>query len=225
VARASFVLVLTLDYLPADAVVVVVVDPGVGGKRRGIILSVGERILVGPDNGFASDLLARGAPLDARAIDEEAAARAVGVRARGATFHGRDLFGPVAAAIARGVGVPEFGPRAGGIVMLEGVPSVSFDGERVRGTGRHVDRFGNVLTDIPVAAVRRVCPDAGRARVSIRGRDVGPLRRTYGDGRPGELIAIVNSWECVEAAANGARAIDLLGGPAPEAVPFDIGAG
>jgi S-adenosylmethionine hydrolase len=225
VAAASFVLARAFEYLPADAVVVVVVDPGVGSERRGLIVSIGERQLVGPDNGFASDLLASGVSPQLCAIDEVATGRAIGARARGGTFHGRDLFGPVAAALARGGRADDFGPPAGGIVMLRSVPSVSIDAGRVSGTGRYVDRFGNVLSDIPLAVVRRVCADESLARVTIGGHDVGPLRRTYSEGGAGELMAVVNSWGLVEAAVPGARAIDRLGGGPPPAIRFEIRGG
>ena len=220
IAKASFVLALAFQYLPADAVVVVVVDPGVGGARRALVLGVGGRVLVGPDNGFASDLVAAGAAPEAVAIDEHTAARAIGVRVRGATFHGRDLFAPVAAAIARGARPDDFGAPVDGITMLRNVPSVSIDAGRVSGTGRYVDHFGNVLTDIPEGVVRRVAP--GRARVRVGGRELGHLRRTYADGEPGELIALFNSWGCVEAAVNGARAVDCFSGAEPESIRFEI---
>lgn len=220
VAAASFVLALSFPHLPSDAVVVAVVDPGVGSARRGIVMEIEGRTLVGPDNGFASDLAAAGAAPRTHCLHEDAVARVLGARARGATFHGRDLFGPVAAAVARGVAVAELAEPSDHFVMLRDVPSLSIDGACVRGTGRYADRFGNVLTDIPAAAVRRVCPDG--ARVTVAGRDAGPLRRTYADGRPGELVAIVNAWDRIEAAVNGGRAIDRLGGGPPAAIRFDV---
>jgi len=225
VAAASFVLARSFEYLPVDAVVVVVVDPGVGSARHGLILTVDGRVLVGPDNGFASDLMLSGAEVDVVAIDDGAARRVIGIDARGTTFHGRDVFGPIAAAIARGAGPSEFGARGGGVVMRADVPSVSIDGGRVHGTGRYVDRFGNILTDIPESVLRRVFGAAGSVRVTVAGRDLGPLRHTYVDGPPGELIALVNSWGLVEAAVNGGRAIDRFEHRAPRDIPFQINSG
>jgi S-adenosyl-L-methionine hydrolase (adenosine-forming) len=223
VAAASFVLSLSIDYLPRDAVVVAVIDPGVGGARRAIVVEVGERVVVAPDNGILSDLLVAGSTGKAWAVDEARATRAAGVRARGATFHGRDVFGPVAAAIARGAQPGELGAEAEGIVLLRDVPSVSVDGGHVRGTGRYVDHFGNVLSDIPRAVLDRVFGgEAARVAVRVGGRDLGPLRNTYVDGHPGELIALLNSWDRVEAAVNGARAIDVLGEHDAAGVQFDL---
>ena len=232
IASASFVLARSWEYLPPDAVVLVVVDPGVGSERRGLVVRLGDRVLVGPDNGFASDLLLAAGAADTGAekpdffmIEPGLARREIGVEPRGATFHGRDIFAPVAAAIARGAAPSAFGDPIEGIVMLRGVPSVSIDSGRVHGAARYVDHFGNLLTDIPVAVIRRVFGDRARVRVTADDRDLGPLRNTYAQGRPGELMALVNSWGLVEAAVNGGRAIDHFAGAPPTAIRFVIHAG
>jgi len=211
IAAASFVLAQSFPYLPHDAVVVCVVDPGVGTERRGLVINIGERTLVGPDNGFASDLfLMHGPDVSLYAIDDTLT-HSENIRARGTTFHGRDIFAPVAAGIALGSNPERFGRRVEGVVMLRDVPGVSVDGGLIRARGRYVDRFGNVMTDIPLDLVRRVFGDISTVRVSVAGRDAGPLRRTYADGDSGELIAIMNSWGMVEIAMNGGRAIVYLG--------------
>ncbi len=222
---ASFVLARSFEYLPRDAVVVCVVDPGVGTPRRGLVITIGERTLIGPDNGFASDLvLAHGAGVSLFAIDE-LLARREGIRTRGATFHGRDIFAPVAAAIAKGTSTARLAARADGIVMLRDVPTASVDGERIHGRGRYVDHFGNVLTDIPAALVTRVFGEVARARVTVAGRDAGFLCETYAQGTEGKLMALVNSWGLVEAAVNGGRAVDNFESAAPAAIHFELSAG
>ncbi len=221
VDEASFVLARTLEYTSPDAVIVVVVDPGVGSERRGLVVDVGGRTLVGPDNGFATDVIVENGADRFVAIDGSAAGRAVGHPVRGATFHGRDVFVPTAAAIARGAPSSDLGQETGGIVLLSDVPSTSVDAGRISGAGRHVDRFGNVLTDIPRRLVEQVFPSLD-CRVTAGGIDVGPLRRTYADVAPGELLAILNSWDLVEVAARGARAIGRLGATVARAVRFEL---
>jgi len=223
VAQASFVLARSIDYLPPDAVVVVVVDPGVGGDRCGIVVEVDGRILVGPDNGFASDLFAGRTTGRVFAIDGAAAVGAAGFRARGATFHGRDVFAPVAASIARGAHASDFGPAVEGAVRLRDVPSVSIDAGSVRGAGRYVDRFGNVLSDIPRGVLERVF-GAGLdgVGVAVGGHPAGALRRAYVEGAPAELLCLLNSWDLVEAAVNGGRAWDRLGARRLEDVRFEL---
>lgn len=222
VARASFVLARSFDYLPRDAVVVVVVDPGVGAERRGLVIDVGGRVLVGPDNGFASDLLAAGVDAHFIAVDEDAVATATGARARGTTFHGRDVFAPVAAAIARGAPPESFGARVAGIVMLRDVPSASIEGKCVRGVGRHVDRFGNILSDIPRTLLERTFGELGRVRARVATVDAGHLKETYADGVRGELIVLLNGWGLVEAAVNEGRATDVVGTAKPHDVRFEL---
>lgn len=222
---ASFVLARTFEYLPRDAVVVVVVDPGVGTKRRGLIITLGERTLVGPDNGFASDLLLEagaGSTVSFLAIDETAARRETGVQSVGSTFHGRDIFAPVAAALAKGAGADRLGASVEGITMLRDVPGVSIDGDVIHGRGRHVDHFGNVLTAIPASLVRRVFKGPANVDVTVAGRPAGALRETYAGGKQGELMALVNSWGLVEAAQNGGRAIDQLGNVPPGSILFEL---
>jgi S-adenosyl-L-methionine hydrolase (adenosine-forming) len=222
VARASFILARSLDYLPRDAVVVVVVDPGVGTPRRGLVAEVAGRVLVGPDNGFASDLVAAGADARFFAIDEGLAAAATGFRPRGTTFHGRDVFAPVAAAIARGTAPASLGAPIAGVVMLRDVPSVSIDGKRVRGLGRHIDRFGNVLSDIPRALLERVFGDVGRVCARVATIDVGTLCHTYADGERDHLMVLLNGWDLVEAAVNGGSASDVLRTSRPNDVRFEL---
>lgn len=219
--ETSFVLARAFDYTAPDAIIVVVVDPGVGSGRRGVVIEADGRTLVGPDNGFASDLAAAGKIGPFVVIDEDAVSRAAGRAVRGATFHGRDVFAPVAAAIATGASATDFGAETGGVVMLRDVPSVSVDAGRVSGTGRHIDHFGNVLTDIPRGVLEHVFPGLA-CRVSVDGRNIGPLRRTYSDVPAGELVAILDSWDLVEAAVHGGRAIDRFGGATPRSIRFQL---
>ena len=113
IRQASFVLALALDYLPRDAVVVAVVDPGVGSARRALVAELDQRVAVLPDNGLLSDVLAALPATRIHEISGDAAQRVAGPHARGATFHGRDLFVPVAAGIARGAAPGDFGGPAG----------------------------------------------------------------------------------------------------------------
>lgn len=222
ISAASFVLARSVEYLPRYAVMVCVVDPGVGTNRRGLVITVGERALVCPDNGLASDLvMTTPDSVSFFAIDEVRMQRE-GVRARGATFHGRDIFGPVAGMLARGESVARVAQPVGEIVMLSDVPTASVDGRVIHGRGRHVDRFGNVMTDIPIQLVRSVFDDISAVNVSVAGHDVGPLRETYAQGTSGELIAVMNSWGLVEVAINGGRAIDRLGNQAPASIGFAL---
>lgn len=224
IAVASFVLARSFEYLPRDAVVVVVVDPEVGTERRGLIVAIEDRVLVGPDNGFMSDLIAREGATHPSFFVIDKAPRTV-VASTGATFHGRDIFAPVAAVIANGAAPALLGSPISGITMLRDIPSASIDGGRVHGTGRYVDHFGNILSDIPLAMVRHALGDESRARLRVGSRDAGPLRATYAEGTAGRLMALVNSWGLVEVAMNGGRAIDYFDGAQPQSIRFEVTTG
>ena len=224
IACASFLLARSLPYLPPDAVVVVVVDPGVGTARRGVVIECAGRTLVGPDNGFASDVLAAGLDAEFYLLDEAGAQRQTGRTVLGTTFHGRDLFAPVAGALARGAAVASFTRVCESIVMLRDVPSVSIDGGHVRARGRHIDRFGNVLSDISRAVLENVFGQAASVRVRVGEIEAGRLLRSYADGAPGRVMALINSWDMVEAAVNQGRAAELLHAHRPELVRFDVSA-
>jgi S-adenosylmethionine hydrolase len=222
ISAASFVLARAFEYLPPRAVTVCVVDPGVGTDRRGLVITVGQRALVCPDNGLASDLVMTTAEsVSFFAIDEILIERE-GIRPRGATFHGRDIFGPVAGMLAKGEGVARVARPVREIAMLSGVPTASVDGKVIHGRGRYVDRFGNVMTDIPVTLVRSVFDDLSAVNVAVAGHDAGPLRETYAQGRSGELMAIINSWGLVEVAMNGGRAVDYLGNVSAASIRFEL---
>ena len=109
--------------------------------------------------------------------------------------------------------------------MLADVPGVSIDGSGrsacVRATGRMIDRFGNILTDVPRAVLEHVFGTA-RCRVMVNGSDAGWLRTTYADGEMGELIAILNSWDRVEAAVREGRAADRFPGADAGEIVFEL---
>jgi S-adenosylmethionine hydrolase len=191
VAHAAWIVATACREFPAGTIHVVVVDPGVGGTRLPVIVSADQQLYVGPDNGVFAYIDATAG----RAIDNP------GVISReiSATFHGRDVFAPAAAALARGKAPATLGPQ----IQLAGqVPW----GRRPAGEGRvvHVDHFGNLISDLPAAEV-------GDA-IAIAGRQL-PLHRTYVDVAPGELVAYIGSARTVEVAIRDGRADRALDAP------------
>ena len=186
IAHAAWVVATSTIEFPHGSIHVVVVDPGVGGTRRGVVLRARGRWYVGPDNGVFAYVAERAS--EAYAIENERF-RAEHVSR---TFHGRDVFARTAAAIASGEDPATAGPR----VELAGrLPW----GPRELRTGRvvHIDRFGNLISDLPEA-------EAGPA-IAIGG-EVLPLVGTYEDVAPGELLAYVGSAGTVEIAVRDGRA-------------------
>ena len=189
VAHAAWVVATSCREFPPDTVHLVVVDPGVGSERPEVIVHAGGHWYVGPDNGTFAYL---GEDYQAWAIAREGTEREVS-----ATFHGRDVFAPAAAAIAR----MEY-PFAKKVRLSGALPW----GPRPAGEGRvvHVDRYGNLITDLPRA-------EAG-ATIAIAGRRL-PLVRTYAEVAPGELLAYLGSQDTVELAVRDGRADRAIDAP------------
>ncbi len=144
--QAAFFLAASLPWLPPGSVVVAVVDPGVGTSRHIILLETSGRSVLAPDNGLLTLLLAQSGPH--QAFDVTPAARPAS-----ATFHGRDVFAPLAARLAMGESGQALASRAldtGDLVWLPGLAPVR-QGGRVAARVLSVDRFGNVITNCPIA--------------------------------------------------------------------------
>jgi len=201
VMAAALILEAAVPWFPRDAIHLAVVDPGVGTARRGLVVTDGEgRRLVGPDNGLFTPFLGRA---KVRSLSEHGG---VLPAPRTATFHGRDLFAPSAAYLARGGTAGALGPEVIDPVFLPW-PAAMREGDEVRGEILSSDPFGNLVTSITGADL---------AGGSIAGGDVAGRRcrfvRTYGDGERGELLALVGSGGRVEIAVREGSAARLLGG-------------
>lgn len=190
---------------PPGTVHLVVVDPGVGTERRAIAMALDGRYFVGPDNGVLSLMLRGDARARVVAIEHGALGGEIS-----STFHGRDIFAPAAAQLARGEPLEALGSTVDDPVLLD-VRSPSRDENGVRGRVIHVDRFGTLITNIPASWVSGSGASAGRSLVRVGGVEVGPVRRTYADVAPGELLALIGSLELLEVSVRDGRAADRLG--------------
>ena len=186
---------------PRDSIHVGVVDPGVGSERRGIVLRADGRLYVGPDNGLFS-LLMRSAPSwEMREIENPAFM----LPQPHPTFHGRDVFAPVAAHLSLGKPFLEVGAAVEEPVMLP-VPTPTRTSSGIRGEIIHVDRFGNLVSNIEEAMVDRPvnAVAAGHGRMHGIGRYFGQV----GEGEP---LAHINSSGYLEIAVNRGNAAVQLG--------------
>jgi S-adenosylmethionine hydrolase len=205
VVAGALALARVVPLFPEGTIHVAVVDPGVGTPRRAVIVRTSRSWLVGPDNGVLA-LAARGeGTVQAVAITNPALARPVVSR----TFHGRDVFAPAAAHLARGVPPSEFGPAIADLAELD-LPAPIVDGDRLVGEVVAVDRFGNAITNISEAALAAFAGD--RAVVATAGASP-PARRvgTYGDARTGEAIALVGGGGFLELAVRDGDAARAFG--------------
>jgi len=192
-------------FFPGGTVHVGVVDPGVGGPRRAVVIETERYFFVGPDNALLS-----------LAAEDDGIRRVVEIRERrymraevSATFHGRDIFGPVAAHLSRGVPPGEFGPETTDLEMIN-IPEPRLEEGTIIGEVIHVDAYGNLMTNIGASLIEGHLKTTG-IRVEVRGREIGGLYRSYASIEPRGLGALIGSSGLLEVAAREASAADGLG--------------
>jgi S-adenosyl-L-methionine hydrolase (adenosine-forming) len=211
VGAGAFALAATWRDFPAQTVFLAVVDPGVGSARRALALEAGGYRFVGPDNGILSLVRAEAeGPTALHEITNAALFR----RDVSATFHARDVFGPVAGHLARGLAVSEVGPAVSDPVELPQPILRALAPGEWEATVIHVDRFGNLVTNLRqrdlesiLAAVEN---DWSDIVVVVEG-EILPLARTYADVHEGEGCALMGSSGRLEVAIHRGNAARLLG--------------
>jgi S-adenosyl-L-methionine hydrolase (adenosine-forming) len=206
---AAFTLARYASLYPPGTVHLAVVDPGVGSARRALAATIDDRHFVGPDNGLFT-LVLQGAER-VRIVDVARAGRGAD---SAPTFHGRDIFAPAAAHLAAGRPLEELGPPVVDPVLLD-VPRPDHGDRVLRGHVLQVDRFGNLITNIPASLARAFVARHPDARVRVASSDgepsdVGPLRRSYSDVAPGNVVALVGSVDLVEVSIRDGHAAGLL---------------
>lgn len=218
--EAAWLLETSLSVLPADAVVLAVVDPGVGTGRRALVIQAGERTFVGPDNGIfsgAADAISgkrqpggEGAArlkldsldgVDVRELCEPSLMR----RQVSHTFHGRDVFAPAAAYIAAGADYRRAGPPLSEILALPAFRGRPAGNDTLEGEVIHVDRFGTLITTI---LAEQLFP---RFAIELGGRVVETQVRTFAEAQRGDLFCHVDSSGYIAIAMNLGSAAGQLG--------------
>ena len=184
-----------------------VVDPGVGSERRPLLVTTRSYRFLAPDNGLLSYILAS----EPKAEIRELTAKQYFLGTVGSTFHGRDLFAPAAAWLSLDEPTDAFGPKIDDPVRFA-VHQPQVDEGRVVGEVLHIDRFGNLITNISHTLLREAIGTAEllKVRVRIKNTDVQGLRRFYADAPPKTLAALINSDNLLELFCNQGRADELV---------------
>jgi S-adenosyl-L-methionine hydrolase (adenosine-forming) len=194
IRAAALTLAASVDYFPLGTIHVAVVDPGVGSERRPILIHSAGHYFVGPDNGvFSLAVKENGSSLIVHLSNE-----AYYWHPKSQTFHGRDVFAPVAAHLARGVPIAEFGSPLKDWVRLAW-PSVERAGELIVGEVVYIDGFGNLFTNIRERDLTAV--SSARIRVHLNDIEIRGLSQNYVAGDNGRFIALINSCGLVEVAS------------------------
>jgi S-adenosylmethionine hydrolase len=193
-AEAGFWLTRSYRYFTPGTVHVAVVDPGVGTQRAIVCVEADGQLFLAPDNGLLAPLVVRASGARMWRLDLARLAH-LGVSAPTATFHGRDIFAPVAAELAAGRRQPaDVGEQIGELARAQ-VSEPTLCGKCVTGVVITVDHFGNLITNIDGSLLLAF----QRPVVRLGGHEFA-LLRTYGDRKPGEYLALINSFDVVEIA-------------------------
>ena len=217
IGQAAFLLSTAYCYFPKETIHVVVVDPEVGSQRRAIVLKAHEACFVAPDNGVLSYVV-RDASDEGLFHGGETTALPRGVEAVeianprfwrhpvSTTFHGRDIFAPVAAHLSLGIALQELGKAIASVRVLPlPRPHPTAEGA-LTGHVLHVDGFGNVITNL-----RQQDLGVGISRVQVGGRHVGLVGTTYASAAPGQPVALIGSSGYLEIAVRDGSAASMLG--------------
>lgn len=205
VLEAAYILKGYYRDFPKGTIHLAVVDPGVGGPRRPILVETRGHYLIGPDNGIFSYV-----------YQEQSVAQVIHLTATqyfapelSDTFHGRDIFGPVAAHLASEVEARWFGKPVEDFVRLT-LPQLKAGPSLLSGEVVYVDRFGNLVTNIDLPSFYALVKGR-RYRITAGGQVLEGISRCYADGQPGQLLALFGCQQTLELSVNRGSAANKLG--------------
>jgi S-adenosylmethionine hydrolase len=204
VRLGALVLRSAVPYFPPGAMHVAVVDPGVGSARDPIAVFSERGILVGPDNGLLAPAAAVLGPHTVRRLENPALFH----QPVSDTFHGRDIFAPVAAHLAAGTAPASVGSELASLRRLD-LPEASVGRDAIDGEVIHVDHFGNLITNIAASVLDAFPAHTLSVRIATMTRV--PVARTYAVVAPGHTVAVIGSWGLLEIAVREGSAAAQLG--------------
>jgi S-adenosylmethionine hydrolase len=205
VHAAAFLVDSAYGYFPTGTIHLIVVDPGVGSQRRAVACQTEHGGFVCPDNGLLSAILR-----------DEVCYRAVAVENLAYclpqisnTFHGRDIFAPVAAHLSQGVPLDDLGQPIDDLVRFP-IPAPQMTDSEIIGHVLWVDRFGNLITNISDETLKSFDIQSGFV-IKVGSMTLDRLNRSYAESEVGELLAIIGSFGCLEISINQGSAANTLG--------------
>src|ERR1051325_6543726 len=205
IETAAFNLLSCYRNFSVGTIHVAVVDPGVGSDRRAVVVECADRFFVGPDNGLFSWICEREGNWSATHITNKKFFR----KPVSNTFHGRDVFAPVAAALSAGHQPQEFGPELTDLVNLPSLESTMPDENTVEGRIIHIDRFGNCVTNFTRQTLESRGPAASWRLILNDGR-IDSLRNFFSEAKTDEAFAIVGSAGFIEICVRNDSAARVL---------------
>ncbi len=205
--EAAFVLKFSYLYFPQKTIFITVVDPEVGSKRKILLAYWRNYYFIVPDNGLLSLVM-----------EGEDKANVISVTSThyflskvSNTFHGRDIMAPVSAWLAKGINIESFGEPCNDWLRLKFPEPRKIEEKVYEGEIIHIDRFGNLITNIPSSFIGSEIKEKGKLRIEIGGRAIEKFTRSYSEGSVGELVLVTGSSDFLEIGAFLSSAQKILG--------------
>lgn len=205
IQEGAFILYSSYKYFTKDTIFVAVVDPGVGTRRRIVCVRTGQYTFLAPDNGLLSLVLSKEKPL----LTVEVTNTRYFLPEVSSTFHGRDIFAPVAAHLSRGLNPTKLGRRIDDLHTFPISSPIPKEKGVLEGEIIHIDRFGNLITNVEHEWAEILTH--GLASISIKDKKIFNVSRTYQEGQVGELLALFGSSGHLEISVNMGNAKEVLG--------------
>jgi len=197
IQEAAFMLEMSYGSFPHNAIHVAVVDPSVGSERRPLLVVTAHHYFIGPDNGVFSRIYNSSERLEVIHITSDH----YFLPQRSSTFHGRDVFAPVAAWMSKGIDISKFGDRVSDYVTIPVPKPIITDNNHIEGEIIHIDRFGNSITNIDIQKILAGKRLDINPKVVIKGMEV-PLKKYYSEGEDNKLYSLINSFGYLELFVN-----------------------
>jgi len=206
ILEAAYILHTSHRYFPKGTIHIIVVDPGVGSRRRIIALKTEDHIFIAPDNGVLSLILKNEETKEIIEITNEK----YFLKPVSDTFHGRDIFSPVAAYLSKGIPLRNLGKRIEKIKELK-IAKPEVKKEKLVGRIIHIDRFGNLVTNIDRKTLSKLKIKNEKVKIEIGKRKITGVKKYYISVKRGELLALFGSSGFLEISVNLGNASKVLG--------------
>jgi S-adenosylmethionine hydrolase len=201
----AFNLLSTYKDFPPGTIHLAVVDPGVGSNRRALVVDCADQLWVGPDNGLFGWICQREGKWRAFDLTSERFFR----HPISNTFHGRDIFAPVAAALSLGHEPPEFGSELNDIVQIESLEPITIDKHKIQGRIIHIDRFGNCVTNLTYASLSAQGAPAAW-RIVLNDQEINSFHPFFAEAGANEVFCTTGSAGFLEISVRNSSAAKLL---------------
>lgn len=209
VRRAAYIIEPAYKYFPEGTLHVLVVDPGVGTNRRIILVNLENQLFLAPDNGILTLILEQ-----KKFVANEVTCEHLFLKPTSHTFHGRDIFAPVAAAMVNGMPPNEMGPQIepSELTILD-LPKAKIDtvSNSITGEVAYIDHFGNLITNIHRDAFSKLFSDEKqKILISVKDQTIRKVQNSYASVNPGYIVAVFGSRDYLEIGINQANASQTL---------------